>query len=330
MSTCRICGNSNANKTHIAREMMYGYRDEFEYFECSSCGCLQIKEVPDNLSKYYPHDYYSFSTKSEARQSSMKSFFRHHRLLSSLGYKSFLGLLLLKAFGTPRLPEWVKKIRPMPSSNILDVGCGVGHHLLTLRKKGFSNLTGVDPYINSDILYKNGVRIFKKEIKEINEQFDFIRLSHCFEHVAEPSVMLQDLYRILKPDCFILIAIPLVDSFAWRKYGINWAQLDAPRHLFLHSVKSMTILAEKAGFQIEDIYYDSTSFQFTASELYQRNVPLKDQNPGSENPDNHYFSIEDIEKFEQKAKELNNKRDGDQAQFYLRKKSYDSENSKSK
>jgi predicted SAM-dependent methyltransferase len=142
--------------------------------------------------------------------------------------------------------------------------------------------------------------------------------------------MLQDLYRVLRPDCFILIAIPLVDSFAWRKYGINWAQLDAPRHLFLHSVKSMTILAEKAGFQVEDIHYDSTSFQFTASELYQRNVPLKNQNPGSENPDEHYFPTEDIEKFEQKAKELNNKRDGDQAQFYLRKKSFDSENSKSK
>lgn len=325
MSTCRICGNSNANRTYIAREMMYGYRDEFEYFQCSSCGCLQIKEVPKNLSKYYPPDYYSFSTKTEAKQSSINSFFRRHRLLSALGYKSYLGSLLLKAFGAPRLPEWVRKIRPMPSHSILDVGCGAGHHLLTLRKKGFSNLMGVDPYIKSDIFYKNGVRIFKKELRDINEQFDFIRLSHCFEHIAEPLSMLKDLYRILKPHCYILIAIPLVDSYAWRKYGVNWAQLDAPRHLFLHSVKSMTILAETAGFQIEDIVYDSTSFQFTASELYKRNVPLNDQNTRSENPDELYFSTEDIEKYEQKAKELNDKQDGDQAQFYLFKKSSDSE-----
>jgi hypothetical protein len=58
--SCRICANTKGNKRHLAREMMFGLRDEFEYVECANCGCLQIKEIPHNLSDYYPEAYYSF------------------------------------------------------------------------------------------------------------------------------------------------------------------------------------------------------------------------------------------------------------------------------
>ena len=57
--SCRICHESSS-KTYIAKEMMYGTRDEFEYFECENCGCLQISEIPTNLGDYYPSNYYSF------------------------------------------------------------------------------------------------------------------------------------------------------------------------------------------------------------------------------------------------------------------------------
>ena len=43
--------------------MHYGTRESFEYFECGSCGRLQVREIPTNLSKYYLDDYYSFRIK---------------------------------------------------------------------------------------------------------------------------------------------------------------------------------------------------------------------------------------------------------------------------
>lgn len=49
---------------HILPEMMFGFGEEFAYFECSKCGCLQISEIPVDISKYYPSDYYSFSQNS--------------------------------------------------------------------------------------------------------------------------------------------------------------------------------------------------------------------------------------------------------------------------
>jgi hypothetical protein len=66
---CKICTNPHNNKTFQIREMMFGSREEFLYFECSKCGCLQIAEIPENIEKYYPPNYLRSS-----RQRSPESF----------------------------------------------------------------------------------------------------------------------------------------------------------------------------------------------------------------------------------------------------------------
>ena len=43
--------------------MMFGYRETFTYFQCNLCRCLQIAEMPQDMSRYYPQDYYSFSSR---------------------------------------------------------------------------------------------------------------------------------------------------------------------------------------------------------------------------------------------------------------------------
>ena len=59
MHKCRICGWTGDAETLTVREMMYHTREEFQYFECGNCHCLQITEVPDNLADYYGDSYYS-------------------------------------------------------------------------------------------------------------------------------------------------------------------------------------------------------------------------------------------------------------------------------
>jgi len=48
----------------------------------------------------------------------------------------------------------------------------------------------------------------------------------------------------------LLITIPLVDSYAWDKYGVHWYQINAPRHFCFHTQKSMELLASKTGIKI--------------------------------------------------------------------------------
>src|SRR5271156_3268182 len=57
---CAICGGAPGKK-HTFREKMFSTQEEFAYWECSVCGCLQIVNVPENLGDYYNGSYYSFS-----------------------------------------------------------------------------------------------------------------------------------------------------------------------------------------------------------------------------------------------------------------------------
>ncbi|MFX0136858.1 MAG: class I SAM-dependent methyltransferase [Candidatus Hodarchaeota archaeon] len=319
MSVCKICKNEHNNKSHIAREMMFGSRDQFEYIECAHCGCLQIKEIPNNLSKYYPTNYYSFQKSYYLKDNLLKSFFRHQRARYGIYGKNIIGLLLSKFYGMPNYYGWLKKVTIRFDSEILEVGCGVGYLLLDLQKDGFSNLTGIDPFIDDHIFYDNGVKILNKEIYEMEQAFDFIMLLHSLEHMPQPLSILKEIYRLLKPNQYALIRIPVASSFAWRKYGVKWVQLDAPRHLFLHTIKSIQILADEVGFQIVDIVFDSTEFQFWGSEQYLLDIALMDNHSYLKDPQKSIFSQKQIEFFKTKAIELNKNNDGDSVSIYLYK-----------
>ena len=105
---CRICGNSGNNTSYIAREMMFGFRDEFEYFQCSKCECLQIIEIPKNLHKYYPSNYCSFSKLTFPKSNQIKWFFKRQRSHYYLSGKGIMGKIMVKLFDKPPLPTWVK------------------------------------------------------------------------------------------------------------------------------------------------------------------------------------------------------------------------------
>ena len=319
MSVCKVCDNPTGNKSHIAREMMFGSRDEFDYLECAKCGCLQIGKIPEDLSRYYPENYYAFHRSCETKEGRVKSFFKHQRACYCLYGKNPLGMLLSKVFGAPVYYEWLRGAAVHFQSEILDVGCGDGHFLLGMQKDGFSSLTGVDAFIDDHICYEDGVRILKKEISDVDQNFDFIMLRHSFEHMSRPRGVFQELYRLLRPNRYLLISTPVSSSFAWRTYSVNWVQLDAPRHLFLHTPASIKILADEVGFEVADVIFDSTEFQFWGSEQYMRGIPLRDSNSYAENPQQSVFSKDKIESFKTQALDLNKINDGDSARFYLYK-----------
>ena len=144
-------------------------------------------------------------------------------------------------------------------------------------------------------------------------------LHHSLEHMQNPYETFQTIFELLNTKGVCVVRIPIVSSYAWRYYGTNWVQLDAPRHLFLHSVESMKILIQKAGFYLDKIIYDSSDFQFWASEQYAKNIPLFDDRSYLVNPNKSNFSKSEISAFVKHSKKLNSIEQGDQAVFYLKK-----------
>jgi SAM-dependent methyltransferase len=315
---CRICGNTDQSPTYIAKEMMLGLRDEHCYFECSQCGCLQIAEIPADLASYYPPaTYYSYSDATSHANPLKKTLIKQRDQYAVTG-NSLLGQALQAVSPNAKLAS----LRPLNlkyEMRILDIGCGAGHLLHSLRDLGFQHLLGLDPFNQTDLAYANGLRIEKRDIFSETGLWDVIMFHHSLEHVPDQQAHLKQAFNLLKPNGQLLIRVPTVSSYAWQHYGVNWVQLDAPRHLYLHSIQSMQHLAEQCGFKVEQYVYDSNAFQFWGSEQYQQDIPLRGANSYADNPSDSPFSEQDLKQFAQRSKQLNLDKQGDQVAFYLRK-----------
>ena len=232
--------------------------------------------------------------------------------------KGILGRLLYLLFPNESLRK-LSHAHLTEDSRILDIGCRTGALLYRLHTIGLKNLLGIDPYIEKDIEYENRVRVLKKFIHELEGAWDLVMFNASLEHMPDQSQALAAAARLLADGGTSLVRIPIVSSYAWEHYGVNWVQLDAPRHLYLHSVKSLTLVAQKAGLKIDRVLYDSTAFQFWGSEQYVRSIPLHSERSWLESPSRSIFSRADIRTFRKRAEQLNRQGRGDQAAFYLKK-----------
>ena len=316
---CITCQNElNNDKIYLVKEMMYGYRDEFKYYHCSKCGCLQINKIPKDLEKYYPKDYYSYS-KPNIRSNYFFNYLKQKRSDYCIGKKNFIGLLISELYGTTHWQEWFKKIKINYSDKILDVGSGNGDLLLNMKLDGFKNLYGIDPYLQEDNILYSEVNLRKIDIYEVYDFFDLIMLNHSFEHMPDPLNVLKKINSLLLKFKFLMIRIPVMGTKAWNIYRENWFSLDAPRHLHIQTLESMEILSSKTGFKIYDVVFDSGENQFWGSEQYKNNICLYDKNSYLTNPKNSIFTKRIISKYKNEAKYLNKIQQGDSAIFYLQK-----------
>ena len=310
---------------------MFGTREQFAYFKCNSCGCLQIAEVPTDLARHYPDHYYSLLTPPyPKRPTPLRRWLQKQRVRTAIfarGYrvnavaKRFVGLpdALYRRQGGLTTGEVLKKagIRSF-SARCLDVGCGSFSFWLDhLRQLGFNNLIGVDPHITKD-QHHGPIRIVKGKIEDIQGKFDLITLHHSLEHIPEQLATLNSVRNLLLPTGTCLIRVPIVSSLVWETYGVDWVELDAPRHLYLHSIDSITTVAEHARLDLYDTAYDSTSFEFYGSEQYRRDIPLNDPRSLWINSESSLFSKTEMDQFSLLAETANAELKGGRAGFYFR------------
>ena len=311
-SICKICSNSVGNKIHVVKEMMLGLREEFDYIECTNCGALSLVDIPKDLSKYYPHNkYYSFYN---INHNLIIAFIKNQLLNKLLKYYrgrfNLIGKILSYNYNLNRKYSWVSNLKDIPfASKILDIGSGSGKYLLELFQLGYQDITGIDPYNPTDIILNNSVTVYNYDIENLKEKYDFILMNHSLEHMINQDHIFLELKRLLNPGGKVLIRIPFI-GHAWELYGVNWYQIDAPRHMTIHSINSFRLLCDKYNFNIDLIVHDSSDYQFKFSEQYTKDLTLfEDGN----------FSKLTFKNWRKKANELNLSNMGDQVSIMISK-----------
>jgi SAM-dependent methyltransferase len=316
-AACRTCGNEQGNEALSVREMVLGLREPFGYLRCGGCGSLQLQDVPSDLGRYYPNDYYSFTGDLAPPDRPLLRAARRARTMLFLRARRLLPAPVLSTRLAPLTMRWMRRANLSLSSAILDVGCGSGQLLSYLQRQGFTDLEGIDPFLPAEAEGAGRFPLRRATPADISGRFDFVMMNHVFEHVPDPAGALKSVRRLLAPGGTVLIRVPLAGSWASQRYGANWAQLDAPRHLFVFSAQGMETIARTSGFEVRDVFYDSEAFQFWASEQYERDIPLRDERSYAMNPAASIFSPGQIRDYQRQAALLNRRGEGDQAGFLL-------------
>lgn len=306
---CPICDNQE-NESYFVKELQIGLREEFEYLECSNCGCLFLKRIPENIADYYK-DYGPHQDRSTFKDKFLRKFV-------GLYLANFIGGSLVPKSIVPVFAQlWRKKVSEghfNKNSSILDVGCGKGEFLSFLSAGGYKELVGIDLFIDDENI-PNDVNIIQTSLEDYSpsKKFDVIFSNHSFEHMENPLENLKCYEKLLKKNGLIFIRIPIKSNFIWKKYGVNWFQIDAPRHFFLYTVESFKILASKTNLIVEDVIFDSSFLQFANSEKYVNDVAMWDEEWTT-----FKFDKKELDEFKRQTKILNNQKDGDQAIIVLK------------
>ena len=317
---CRICNDSSMGQSmYQVTELKHGTHDRFQYFQCPACGCIQIADFPANISQYYAFEHgLLVEGKAGSMQESISRFINIRKPLwhiyATLRFRS-LSKLVYRLF--PYQPVRIMLDKPK-QVDILDVGCNAGLLLYGLKNAGYANVTGIDPFINTESIdYQNGLRIFKKMISEFDghDLFDVIMFHHSFEHIPDQLKTLLAAFRLLKNEGTCFLRLPVISYYMMKHYGTFWVHWDAPRHYFQHTVKSIRMLAEEAGFRVEKIIHESKFTSLLWSELYKQNLSLAETLKYILNP----WNYSKVYGFIRKVAELNKRNEADCVAVYLTK-----------
>jgi SAM-dependent methyltransferase len=202
---------------HTLTDRLYGATDEeFDVVECRGCGLLRLEPQPEpgDLKDYYPNLYWA------------KGRTRHglaglYRRIVLRDHTRFV-LKAIRGMGLPR-------------ARILDMGCGAGDLLASLRGYGHAGI-GLD--IAASALQAAaevgvpGVRADHSAAPFASGSFDVVMLFHLLEHIPNPDAAIREAWRLLADDGRMILQVPNADSWQYALLGRYWSGLDVPRHLY--------------------------------------------------------------------------------------------------
>ena len=164
-----------------------------------------------------------------------------YRNVSSENYRNY----------TP--PKYLINLLTNKNLDILDIGCGFGQLLKSLKSLGYKNLYGVDVSNEAvDCCKTNQLNVEKisdviQWSKTSTKKFDIIIMMHILEHI-EKSLIIPTLIKVreylLKENGVLLVTVPNAQS----NTGCYWAYEDFT-HTTIFTAGSIYFVLKSAGFK---------------------------------------------------------------------------------
>ncbi|MFT3904312.1 MAG: class I SAM-dependent methyltransferase [Niabella sp.] len=244
-TNCPVCGSEDLHKVFTVKDYTVSGK-HFDILECGACSLRFTQDVPieTEIGAYYQSEQYISHTNT------------NKGLINQL-YQRVRNVTMKQKCGI------VKKYTGMEMGRLLDIGCGTGTFLHTMKGQGWL-IKGLEPYAGAREKAKDlyGLHILPSpELFNLPENYyDAITLWHVLEHVHNLHGYVERIRDIISDKGKVFIAVPNYTSADATKYQEYWAAYDVPRHLYHFSPRAMNILLDKHRLQVVKIlpmWFDS-------------------------------------------------------------------------
>lgn len=276
---CPICGEKyGSNIYHISMKVSDNLpiTANYDVVCCSNCGFIfaDIDDTQENYNKYYS-EYNVYSLISKLKENSYEKLSKQR---------------------VDFLERYIKK-----NESIVDIGCGGGNLLIGLKKKGYSNLYGLDPSLESIKYlkkYEIGGRIgniFDEVPEELMGKFDVVCCTAVLEHIYDLNSAIQKVSSYMKPENGKLyIDVPAIEGF--EKYKESLPNYFNQEHINYFSVQSIDNLMGNNG--LKRVSDKSDSYYLFETENIIPELIIRVIYEFSEGEKNKYEIVKDIESVE--------------------------------
>ncbi|HUL00927.1 MAG TPA: rhamnan synthesis F family protein [Nitrospirota bacterium] len=221
----------------------------YQYYKCcnTSCGAFWIYPLPNDQTMKLLYNRHYTSNQLVQTKVALTKKTSVLRLVALLIPK-----LTLKTLGLHlrRKRFYLYELDRVSPGKLLEIGCGSGDRLVELKKSGWDVVgQDIDKNYYEKMSDDNIPFIMGNTDQLEGNQFDVILLSNGIERVKEPVSLLIECRRLLKEKGKIYLTTPNNQSFTHFIFGKYWRGLDAPIHLIIYNINSLTNILLSAGFK---------------------------------------------------------------------------------
>jgi SAM-dependent methyltransferase len=237
--SCYICGATRATPFITAEDDLTGRPGRFTFGRCDGCGLVyqSPRLKAEHVKSYYETDYIA------------------HQRPKRWGPIAPLFAWAMGSLDRAKIRMVRRYVDVAASSTVLDVGCGAGTFLSSLREASGAAVVGVD-FI--DLSRRPNMAAVEFHHGPFSEQdvgdgrFDLVTMWHFLEHDYDPRGSLEHAARALKSGGRLVVEVPRLDSLSFRLFRDRWPGLQAPQHTAAYDRASLLRLVDEAELDVVD------------------------------------------------------------------------------
>jgi 2-polyprenyl-3-methyl-5-hydroxy-6-metoxy-1,4-benzoquinol methylase len=234
-TACNLCGSQESEWVRTTQDQQYDLEGTFSIVQCKNCQLVYVNPRPneEDIRVYYP----------EQQQIDIRHLLQwaQQNPITRLGIRMILHR---------RSPPFV------PGGKLLEIGCANGAYLTLMRNAGW-NVYGIEIEAAAARYAREELSLnVRNDTADValadfpDNHFEAVTMWHVLEHMYDPSAVLAEIYRVLKPGGVFMLEVPNVNSLPASWFGEVWFPLEIPRHLYHFTPQTLTAMLTKGGFRL--------------------------------------------------------------------------------